>query len=166
MANYPKPTALKLLEGNAGKRAVNEAEPKPTITTEPPAWLEPRAAKYWQLLAPKLALLGILSEIDTEAFARYCDGVGIWIELSKFVNKNGTAYAIPAIPPDPKTGSKGRPAKVEAYPQARQYKEYSEMLLRFEMQFGMTPSVRSRLKVDSPELRIRGFGTEDDDLNS
>lgn len=163
---YPKPTALKLLEGNPGKRKLNDEEPRPTVTTEPPSWLSDKARRVWEQLAPKLAILGILTDIDIEALGRYCDAMVVWLELSKFINKNGTSYAIPALPPDPKSGFKGRPARVEAYPQSRQYVEYSTLLLRLEMQFGMTPAMRSKIRVESPELKLRGFGQDEDDLNS
>ena len=40
----PKPTALKVLEGNPGKRPLNENEPKPERKApECPSWLEPEA---------------------------------------------------------------------------------------------------------------------------
>ena len=42
----PKPTAIKELEGNPGKRPLNDAEPKPEHKAPPcPKWLEPEAKK-------------------------------------------------------------------------------------------------------------------------
>ena len=42
----PKPTALKLLEGNPGKRPLNEHEPiPPTGKIRCPSWLEEEAKK-------------------------------------------------------------------------------------------------------------------------
>ena len=42
----PKPTALKALEGNPGKRPLNEHEPMPPkATLRCPAWLEAEAKK-------------------------------------------------------------------------------------------------------------------------
>ena len=58
----PKPTALKQLEGNPGKRQLNEHEPvPPKSTVRCPAWLEPEAKKEWKRLAPSLEAMGILS---------------------------------------------------------------------------------------------------------
>ena len=42
----PKPTALKVLEGNPGKRPLNDREPVPPKgTLKCPAWLLPEAKK-------------------------------------------------------------------------------------------------------------------------
>ncbi len=42
----PKPTALKVLEGNPGKRPLNLNEPKPEKKAPKcPSWLEPEAKK-------------------------------------------------------------------------------------------------------------------------
>ena len=61
----PKPTALKLLEGNPGKRPINEHEPiPPKGTVKCPTWLEPEAKKEWKRLAPSLEAMGVLTQAD------------------------------------------------------------------------------------------------------
>ena len=69
----PKPTAVKVLEGNPGKRSLNTNEPKP-VKKAPrcPAWLEDEAKKEWKRMAKQMEQLGILTEIDMAAFAGYC----------------------------------------------------------------------------------------------
>ena len=55
----PKPTALKVLEGNPGKRPMNMNEPVPPKgTVKCPAWLEPEAKKEWKRLASSLEAMG------------------------------------------------------------------------------------------------------------
>ena len=45
----PKPTALKELEGNPGKRPLNDREPKPEKKAPPcPKWLNDDAKKEWR----------------------------------------------------------------------------------------------------------------------
>ena len=57
----PKPTALKLLEGNPGKRPLNDKEPKPQKKAPScPKWLDPEAKKEWRRLASKMEMMGIL----------------------------------------------------------------------------------------------------------
>ncbi len=69
----PKPTAVKVLEGNPGKRSLNTGEPKPEKKAPRcPAWLEDEAKKEWKRMAKQLEHLGILTEIDMAAFAGYC----------------------------------------------------------------------------------------------
>jgi hypothetical protein len=41
----PKPTAIRVLEGNPGKRAINRREPIPTGSPEPPAFLKGAARR-------------------------------------------------------------------------------------------------------------------------
>ena len=69
----PTPTAIKELEGNPGKRKINEAEPKPEKKAPPcPKWLEPEAKKEWRRLSKQLEQIGVLTEVDQAAFASYC----------------------------------------------------------------------------------------------
>ena len=61
----PKPTALKKLEGNPGKRPLNELEPMPRVSMlRCPNWLEPEAKKEWRRLAPVLIDAGTASAAE------------------------------------------------------------------------------------------------------
>ncbi len=68
----PKPTALRILQGNAGKRAINKEEPKPEAGAVPPPWLGPDPRKEWNRLAPELERLGVLTVLDADALAVLC----------------------------------------------------------------------------------------------
>ena len=77
----PKPTAIKELEGNPGKRPLNDAEPKPERKAPPcPKWLEPEAKKEWRRLSKQLEQIGVLTEVDQAAFASYCQAYARWKE--------------------------------------------------------------------------------------
>ena len=66
----PKPTALKKLEGNPGKRPLTELEPLPPISVlRCPNWLLPEARKEWRRLAPALINMGVLTLADAIPFA-------------------------------------------------------------------------------------------------
>ncbi len=73
----PVPTALKVVRGNPGKRALNtrEAEPAPPATLTPPDWLAEDAKREWADKAPMLHRLGLLTEADLDAFALAAIGV-------------------------------------------------------------------------------------------
>ena len=60
----PTPTALKILRGNPGHRPINadEPQPKPAKSLRPPAWLDPKAARIWRELGPRLHALGLLTD--------------------------------------------------------------------------------------------------------
>ena len=52
----PKPTAIKELEGNPGKRKLNKKEPKPDKEMPVcPEWLLPEAKAEWERLCEKLS---------------------------------------------------------------------------------------------------------------
>ena len=85
----PKPTAVKQLEGNPGKRQLNANEPKPAARAPScPKWLEDDAKKEWRRLAKQMEQLGILTEVDMAAFAGYCQAYARWKEAEEFINKN------------------------------------------------------------------------------
>ena len=71
----PKPTAVKVLEGNPGKRSLNTAEPKPEKKAPRcPSWLEDEAKKEWKRMSKQLEQLGILTEIDMADTVRHMRG--------------------------------------------------------------------------------------------
>ena len=84
----PKPTAVKVLEGNPGKRSLNTAEPKPEKKAPRcPSWLEDEAKKEWKRMCKQLEQLGILTEIDMAAFAGYCQAYARWKEAEEFITQ-------------------------------------------------------------------------------
>ena len=66
----PKPSHLKLVTGNPGKRAINTQEPVPErILPQPPPELTAEARGEWDLVAGELNRLGLLTGIDRAALA-------------------------------------------------------------------------------------------------
>ena len=89
----PKPTALKKLEGNPGKRPLNDLEPLPQVTMlRCPNWLETEAKKEWRRLAPVLISAGILTSADAVPFAGYCQAYARWREAEEQVSRLGMVY--------------------------------------------------------------------------
>lgn len=69
----PKPTALKIIEGNPGHRPLPENEPTPAVAgLEAPAWVKAAGRRVWDELAPEVHANGCLTKMDTEAFALLC----------------------------------------------------------------------------------------------
>jgi len=67
----PKPTRLRLLNGNAGKRPINNREPNPRVlkNPQPPTWLDGFGREFWRRHAPELSRLGLLSVLDRDLLA-------------------------------------------------------------------------------------------------
>lgn len=132
----PQPTALKLLKGVRPNR-INKSEPKPPAVTGviPKGWalhMSDGAKRFWQKNAPVLARLGVLTEVDLEAFRTMAEIHAQIVQCNSVIKRRGVVYE----------NDKGNPVtrpeanlliKLEA-----QYREYSK-------QFGMVPGERSRL---------------------
>lgn len=72
MAGRPrKPTVLKILTGNPGRRPLPKNEPKPPVGATCPDWLTVSQRKLWREWAPLFIELGVLTEADTLAFANW-----------------------------------------------------------------------------------------------
>ena len=135
----PKPTAVKVLEGNPGKRSLNTNEPKP-VKKAPrcPAWLEDEAKKEWKRMAKQMEQLGILTEIDMAAFAGYCQAYARWKEAEEFITQHGTIVKTPS-------------GYWQQVPQVSIAQTYLKIMNRFCEQFGLTPSSRSRIVAENGE---------------
>jgi len=132
----PKPTALKVLEGNPGKRVLNKNEPKPQKQAPKcPTWLDAEAKKEWRRTAKQLEQLGILTQVDMAAFAGYCQAYSRWKEAEEFINKHGTIVKTPS-------------GYWQQVPQVSIAQTYLKIMNKFCEQFGMTPSARSRITAD------------------
>jgi P27 family predicted phage terminase small subunit len=72
-----KPTALKLIAGNPGGRALNGFEPEPPLLNDldPAEHLSPRSAAVWREIAPMLRQLGVLTVADRIPLEMLCDQV-------------------------------------------------------------------------------------------
>lgn len=132
----PKPTALKVLEGNPGKRPLNTKEPKPKSNAPKcPSWLEAEAKKEWRRMSKQLELMGLLTEVDMAAFAGYCQAYARWKEAEEFISKHGTIVKTPS-------------GYWQQVPQVSIASNYLKIMGKFCEQFGLTPSARSRLVAD------------------
>jgi phage terminase small subunit len=70
-----KPTALKIIAGNPGKRRLNEREPDPgMMDLSAPAELSAEAVPHWDRLVPMLVKTGVLKKSDRDILALYCEG--------------------------------------------------------------------------------------------
>jgi P27 family predicted phage terminase small subunit len=133
--NRPKPTALKRLQGNPGKRPLNPDEPEPErlpAGAVAPDWLTGEARARWDALAAELEPLGLLTAIDADALAAYCKVWARWREAEENIDKFGQVFKTPAgyIAPTPYLSIANKALT---------------HIRHFEVEFGMTPSSRSRV---------------------
>lgn len=83
----PKPTHLKLVTGNPGKRKLSKVEPQPRKgRPDAPEWLVPEARAEWDRVIDELVGSIGLSLIDRAVLATYCQLWGRFVEGEK-INK-------------------------------------------------------------------------------
>src|SRR6195256_2060877 len=134
----PKPTRLKVLTGNPGKRPLNETEPRPEpAIPDCPTELGEVARREWNRLAGELASLKLLTNLDRAALAAYCGAYALWAEATEAIQKYGSMIKSPS-----------------GYPVQSPYlaiaNRQAEIMMRIASEFGFTPASRSRISAPTP----------------
>ena len=146
----PKPTALKILEGNPGKRPLPKYEPKPKGVPKCPLFLEKAAKKEWRRIVKELSQIeGMLTAVDQTALAAYCQAYARWMEAEKVLSEHGTTYQA-----ETKYGF-----QLMARPEVAISRTALQQVRAFCSEFGLTPSSRGRMSL-KPEKEGDEF--EDD----
>lgn len=143
-----KPTALKLVQGNPGKKALPAAEPKPKPVEAKrapvPRGLTKEAKRVWRDLAPKLDALGLLTELDVRAMIRYCDLTVRWLKTKEHIEEHGLTVI--------GTNKAGAEYEMQS-PYASLYLQLDKALSKIETQFGMSPASRTSIHVALPQSK-------------
>lgn len=135
----PMPTKLKELRGNPGKRALNVNEPQPLAAKVTcPRWLPTAAKREWRRIAPELVRLGLLTLVDRGALAAYCEAWAEAIMAHETLQREGYTF-------ETEKGYRG------VHPMVAVKNKALLRMRAFASEFGLTPSVRSRLSVEPPK---------------
>src|SRR5882724_9045165 len=141
----PRPTPSAILKARGTYRADrgrNEVK-GPRGIPRCPAGLDKLAKKCWLQLIPMLLSMGVLSRIDRNAIIRYCIFWSQWHQAQQFLSKNGLVYPI-------KDGN-GKVKCLAAFPHVAIVSKVGLLLAKFEQEFGMTPSARTRIECNVEE---------------
>lgn len=135
MSNPRKPTALKLIEGNKGKRGLNKQEPDPDYLDDltPPDWLPDGAKTVWNEVVPHLRAARMVTKIDVPVL---CKGCVAFAQYRHATTMLGDAYV--------KQGMKAEYINQWMVAQAMSFKQAMAVF----SQFGMTPAARSRVAIN------------------
>lgn len=160
-----KPSHLKLVTGNPGKRPITEDWVKPKTRSKPlpaPAHLNPRALAEWRRLAPELTLLGTLTNVDRAAFAAYCEAWAIYVQAQEVIDdlarKDESGMGAMLI--TTKSGNTIQNPLLGIRNQAL------KQVVRYAAEFGFTPASRVRVQDATPGVaaannqRQRAGGSE------
>ncbi len=132
----PKPTALKLLNGNAGKHDLPAHEPKPQSgkrTLACLAWLDDLAQKEWHRVVPELHRMGLLATVDQTTFALYCDAYSKYRKAREVIEAKGMTY------------TKG--LMIYTRPEIKVMMALSAQIRGWSREFGFTPSARGQMNI-------------------
>lgn len=129
----PKPSALRRLQGNPGKRGCNHEEPQPPEgMPDCPDHLNGIAREEWDRLAGVLHAMGVVTLVDRAALAAYCQCYGRWVEAEEKMQstpmllKTATGY-------------------VQQFPWLSIANKQLELMGRYMTELGLTPASRSRI---------------------
>ncbi len=139
----PKPSALKKLGGNAGKRKQNRLEPEFSGVPVCPDWLEDTAKVEWDRIVEELAALNMLRGVDTACLSSYVQSFARWRSAELQVTRDGQTISEPIV----NKSGKIIGHKVKRHPATTIAKDEKAAMHRAAALFGFDPSSRSRISI-------------------
>lgn len=138
----PKPTKLKLLQGNPGHRPLNASEPQPDAG-EPimPSGLSAAAQDEWTAVIPILRKMGVLTVADGATIAGYCQSRADWLRAQAEIEEYGVTVA------EPITNRMGEPVghRRKKNPAVTVASDAKKMMRAFASDLGLSPASRTRV---------------------
>lgn len=132
----PKPTYLRVLEGNPSERPLNKQEPQPKADLlAPPHWLNDRQKDLWRY-ALQTSPPGLLKDLDGSIFTIWVVACDMHTEAVQKVNQYGQMVK------SPQTGTPMQSPYVSIM------NKQAMIMMKAAAEMGFTPSSRSRVKVD------------------
>jgi len=128
----PKPTYLKLIMGNPGKRRLGKDIDVAPVMPDPPEFLPGEAKEEWRRVVPLLSGLRLLTALDVSTLAAYCCSFAIWKQATAALREQElTTKTV-----------KGTAMRNILIGVAR---NSASDMVRYGAEFGLTPSARGRL---------------------
>lgn len=139
----PKPTQLKKLQGNPGKRSLKtKTEPKPPTTrkaaTVDLAKDDNLAKDFVAKYRPTLQALGLLTDVDDPAFEMAARHYSLAIKAYEEVQIDGLTVM-------------DDHAQERKHPLLQVFRDNSQAFKSYITEFGMTPSSRVRLRIEEAD---------------
>lgn len=156
----PKPTHLKVVRGNPGRRALPENEPMPKRKRpDKPKGLGPYASKLWDKVSEEAFDMGVLTSADGAALRMMCEVWERFYQANDAINRNGGMfYSSESVH---EAGGKIVVKElIKTHPAVRIAADASKELRGWMAEFGLTPSSRSRIEKaldDDEEDEIDNF---------
>lgn len=156
MSRVTKPTNLKLIEGNKGKRGLNKREPDPEYLNDltAPDYLSAAAKEVWDEVAPNLRKAMLLTTIDVQTLAMGCNAIAQYRMAAKKLGDNLVkAKMVEPLEGDGPAAATGEHVNPWLIVQSMSFKQAMAVF----MQFGMSPAARARVSIN-PQGDLFGNG--------
>lgn len=142
----PKPTALRLIEGNRGKRALPKKEAVIALAEPtPPSFLCDDAKVEWGRVCSELYAAGLMTELDRAALGAYCAAYGRWAQAERAINRMAAKDELNAA-----LMIKTVSGNAIQNPLVGIANKAKSDVVRYAAEFGMTPSARARVTATPP----------------
>lgn len=138
----PKPTHLKLIEGNRGKRDLAKNEPVPRAAfPDKPDFTTNYADECWDRITMELDAMHILHSADRDALQIYCEAYGTWVIAQQGVAKGVLINRGTDTNPHPVTNPAWRIAR-----------DAAQLVRSIGESFGLTPAARTRIELPEADI--------------
>lgn len=135
----PKPTALKVIAGNPGRRPLNKGEPKPQGGLgEAPEWLTVSQREVWQL-AVVSAPRGLLTRLDESVLLVWVIAKDLHQQASEALQHHGLMTETPHTHVPMQS------------PYLAIMNKQAQIMLKAAAEMGFTPSSRSRVVLSTTD---------------
>lgn len=131
----PKPTSLKVIEGNRGKRALNNQEPDPEYLNDltPPDYLTESAKVVWNQIAQDLRNARILTKVDVPMLHMVCEAIATYRKAAAKCEQRE------------KNGDIGESSAIGYWEMVKSM-SFKQAMAALQ-QFGMSPAARTRIAI-------------------
>lgn len=151
MGRKAKPVKLHVVNGNKAKlskaeleaRAAKEARLKVgTDAVRPPGWLSKEGKKEFRRLAKELKAVDLISNLDVDMLAAYCDAYAKYQECTEIIATDGLQV--------PYTNKAGE-TNLIPHQLLTKKKQLFDQMKYIAAEFGLTPSARAKLAIPREE---------------
>lgn len=135
------PTSIKIIQGNPGRRPLNANEPSQVVLARvpsAPALLNDTGAAKWRDKGRQLIRARLLTELSLDALFRYC------LQWQDLVKAREHLETEPMVQRSNKGGTYINSWKILE-------SMCMKALVQIEVEFGMTPAARARVKTIDPK---------------
>ena len=149
MSRKAKPIELHLLENNKNRLTKKQIQERIDGQIHPntnqincPDWLDEIGRREWERITNELIELGLMTNIDVVSLGIYCDAYSKYVEATLQIQEDGLTVE--------HINNQGAKNTV-TNPAVQVANKYADLIKKFVIEFGLTPSARAKLAIPKKE---------------